>query len=1344
MDFIRITALTDIGNNIAYSSLIPVVDMAGTPTTKKANLQIVANLVLSGAGGSYFAPAARAILAQSVTNAAQPNITSVGTLSSLTVSGNIGVGNVNATGLASLTTLNVSTSANLGAVSNVTITGGSNGQVLTTNGTGGLSWTTVSSGSSYSNSNVANYLPTFTGTVGANRIASNNASGSNLEISANGAVFTFGQGGALYWPAPGGNQWVIEPNIDNEFEIKSTSNVVISTDINNANAHFTFASDGAVYCPSNAYFEGTRLNVGPGAGNVPLATNPTLVVTDTGLEFIQAALINQSSNGSSDYAAYGADSDETQGFADLGFAGHTFNDPNYTITEPGDGYVFSQGYANGIGGGLVLATGENGNVPDIVFATGGFLANAEFARIDHSANVFHLTRANSGIRFADGTTQTTAATGNIITVNLTGSNANVLYGNGVFAPVTGGGNVSELVNGNNSFVLDSAGNVVFEGTPSGNAVDRGLVWDYGANANGVNSQIRQDFNGLSVRAWTENGGGANGYSPPVNIITNQDAATKTWTFDGQGNLTVPSGSIKSINDGGQLGAYIALTPDLGLARLAGRSSEYTENFNSGGWTSASYTGTQVDIVDAPNLLGFVSNNTIFTSAVDRTFSINGGEPVPYTGYGASGNNVTLYTSITADPDPTVVTSIDFYYQSESYFGIDYDDGGLDMIAAGLTINIDNDQTQGPDINLRSGDDITLQAKNKSLGSESEGGDINIYAGDGAGDDGQGNTSSTGGDIVLAAGDGGYGNGSGGAAGGFTRFQAGDGGDAGVSSAGGAGGFVEISAGNGGTNNGNAQLGAQGGYVDIYAGQTTLANGVGGNVSIRSGTAADGNGVAGNVQIITPISATANGGTWTFDGNGNLTLPSNTFAVNYANGTPVSLGGGNTGNVTFDNVTVQGVNGLNLSAGSDFTANLAYLQVRAGDVASHIHLDTGNNSAYDLIVGDDQNYVQVSSTGNILLSSYDSNTAQYTWTLDYNGNLILAGGNSVIQSVANSSLDPLNPNVSTMVLTPDANYSQQALVLDPTAPGHIHLRAPGANIDEPYANLFLGGELSSFEVGASYGSAPNVYVHSNNNTWTFGTDGNLTIPGSSGGFIKTISNASIGIAAVDNGTNNPAQIMSINAGTGNPTTIISAYASNATIQSNVSGTINTWAFGADGYLTLPTDSVIQGTGNLDIFSGTDGSGNGSPLYIYTSSGNVFGGDLFLDSGAGGTGDGGDIYITGGAGNANVGEGGRIYITGGGGNIGGDIDIVGGSSTQNPPDGGNVRIQSASYIWRFDNVGVATSPVLTYANLSAATIAGKRAFISDANLVAAGNFGNAVSGGGSNTVPVYSDGSVWRIG
>ena len=67
------------------------------------------------------ANATSATTSETVTTAAQPNITSTGTLTSLTVSG----------------------TSNLGDVGNVTITGGSNGQVLTTNGSNVLSWTTV-------------------------------------------------------------------------------------------------------------------------------------------------------------------------------------------------------------------------------------------------------------------------------------------------------------------------------------------------------------------------------------------------------------------------------------------------------------------------------------------------------------------------------------------------------------------------------------------------------------------------------------------------------------------------------------------------------------------------------------------------------------------------------------------------------------------------------------------------------------------------------------------------------------------------------------------------------------------------------------------------------------------------------------------------------------------------------------------------------------------------------------------------------------------------------------------------------------------------------------------------
>jgi hypothetical protein len=125
-------------------------------------------------------------------------------------------------------------------------------------------------------------------------------------------------------------------------------------------------------------------------------------------------------------------------------------------------------------------------------------------------------------------------------------------------------------------------------------------------------------------------------------------------------------------------------------------------------------------------------------------------------------------------------------------------------------------------------------------------------------------------------------------------------------------------------------------------------------------------------------------------SGNVTY--NVTAANIA-----ALATGNTGDVTFDGVTVQGVNGLQLSADPSFTASLAYLQVRSGDVPSHIHLDTGDNSTYDLLVGDDSKYVQIGLGGNISIASYDSagNNAQYIWNYGIDGNLTLPSNTSSI-------------------------------------------------------------------------------------------------------------------------------------------------------------------------------------------------------------------------------------------------------------------------------------------------------------------------------------------------------------
>lgn len=214
----------------------------------------------------------------------------------------------------------------LGTVGNVVITGGTNGQYLQTNGSGGLTWATVSAGSGASISN---------GT-------------SNVNI-----------------PASGGNV---------NTSVAGNANVLIvtGTGINTGNAIIN-----------------NDLYVGNGAATTSF-TNPIAIFKDSGLTYVQVSVINSSGNGSADLITYGNNGDDNQSWTDIGFTGNTFNDANYTVTAPGDGYLFVQGNSS-FGGNLVIATGNLGTTKDIIFATGGFLTGNIKARLFNANGAFSVT-----------------------------------------------------------------------------------------------------------------------------------------------------------------------------------------------------------------------------------------------------------------------------------------------------------------------------------------------------------------------------------------------------------------------------------------------------------------------------------------------------------------------------------------------------------------------------------------------------------------------------------------------------------------------------------------------------------------------------------------------------------------------------------------------------------------------------------------------------------------------------------------------------------------------------------------------------------------------------------------
>jgi hypothetical protein len=540
MTTIKITELTNIGANLASTTVFPVVNMSGTPTTEKTVLGNIANVILSGAGGNYVAVGA-ATVAATVTTNAQPNITSTGSLTGLTVS--------NATG-----TVNFSNTANvtLGAVGNLHIAGGTAGQLLSTNGNGTLSWTTDAN-SSYGNTNVANYLPTFTGNVGAgNVIATGNLYSAGLlsngvaNINSN-VVSTNPNTGALQVRGGLG----VLGNIHSNNEIHSFGNIIVG---------------------------GHSLFVGAGADAIGF-NNSTLVAFHGGNDYVQAVLKNSTDSGSADWVAYGDNGTESQGWADFGFTSSAFDDANYTITGAGDGYFFVNTFAGSYGGNLVIATGTDGTVKDIIFATGGFAIANEFARFDHSANFFHLTRTGSGIKFADGTTQTTAAGG----LPLANGNSN-------FNIATANGNATVTVAGTQAWTFGTDGNLILAG---GNSVIQSIA----------NSSSEPLYPNVSTMVFTPDAflssqslvldptgpshihlraPGANIDEPDANIFLGGEASSfevgyyngnvpnlyihsnnNTWTFDNAGNLTLPLGSIvyeTNIPDGALSGSAIALKP----------------------------------------------------------------------------------------------------------------------------------------------------------------------------------------------------------------------------------------------------------------------------------------------------------------------------------------------------------------------------------------------------------------------------------------------------------------------------------------------------------------------------------------------------------------------------------------------------------------------------------------------------------------------------------------------------------------------------------------------------------------------------------------------------------------
>lgn len=352
---IKITQLQNIGNGLAANTLLPVVNTTGTAITQKVTVGNVANFALSQAGNTL-APAFLANLAYSVVNAAQPNITSVGTLN----------------------------------VNTLKISGGTNGYVLQTNGSGNLSWVAQSGSGN----------------------GSPGGSNSQLQFNLGGS---FAGDPELTWDA--GNNQLNTVNF-------AASSATIYGNVNaiNVNASGNIRPN-AIYTDHYYYANGYVFGGGGGNGDPG--------GTDTQIQF-------------NDNGVFG------------GNTGFTFDKVTGILSSP---------FLVGSGNGLSNIQGAN---------ISGAVATATYATNVAGANV------SGEVTFA-GTANSVAVAnvvgiGNIATLSLDGSTSNVLYGNGVFAPVAGGNGTygnAEVATflaafGSNTITTTgnvTVGNLILNGTP---------------------------------------------------------------------------------------------------------------------------------------------------------------------------------------------------------------------------------------------------------------------------------------------------------------------------------------------------------------------------------------------------------------------------------------------------------------------------------------------------------------------------------------------------------------------------------------------------------------------------------------------------------------------------------------------------------------------------------------------------------------------------------------------------------------------------------------------------------------------------------------------------------------
>jgi len=386
----------------------------------------------------------------------------------------------------------------------------------------------------------------------------------------------------------------------------------------------------------------------------------------------------------------------------------------------------------------------------------------------------------------------------------------------------------------------------------------------------------------------------------------------------------------------------------------------------------------------------------------------------------------------------------------------------------------------------------------------------------------------------------------------------------------------------------------------------------------------------------------------------ITVPSDTDAagnnltiINELNGVQITTGDGtNLYNFTFDdtgNVSIPNQLIFSNTSGAILT-----------DTANNISLSTSNGNTANSVS------VLLEDGGSFQVSTAN---ADFQWDFDETGNLTLPADNPTIIGGGVAGID----GSGTINLIPDASLAagDQYIIVDPTGPNHIHLRAGGTG-DASGADLYLGAEETFVQVSDSTGAVTVSTKDGVGNTFSyeFTNDGSLSVPNAVSA-TGNITGASLSVSGNVNASN------LLTSG------ILSAGGNISGVNLSVSGNINAANLIGNGSNLTNLPSQL---GNFQISTNTLSVNNNSlDINIQTASANAGtpnGQDINLTAANGfDVGIGGEINITAGDGGANgTGQGGAIAITAGNGTVdslAGSISITAGQN-DGTGDAGSVTI------------------------------------------------------------------------